>query len=144
MASGRIAIIRTKVLELSSLKINRSNQLAHLGYRIRYYPFVFADLLFASTFPYGPKNTTTSYTSLVSTSLSAYTDLPGHHLRSTLDLIATHPHPRILRKLPQGRTQGLALTSLVSVTQRPSYGSLRLVTYCLGYSDSDGDGYDPT
>ena len=41
--------------------------------------------------PYGLKNAAASYTSSVRTSLSAYVDLPWHHLRSTLDLIATPP-----------------------------------------------------
>jgi len=33
---GRIAVVGTKVLELSSLSINRLNRLARLGYRIGY------------------------------------------------------------------------------------------------------------
>jgi len=41
--------------------------------------------------PFGFRSTTATYASSASTSLSAYTDLSGHHLRSTLDLIAT-PH----------------------------------------------------
>jgi hypothetical protein len=36
VASRRIAVVRTKVLELSSLSINRSNRLARFGYRIGY------------------------------------------------------------------------------------------------------------
>ena len=38
---------------------------------------------------YGLKNVAPTYASSASTSLSAYADLLGHHLRSTLDLIAT-------------------------------------------------------
>jgi len=38
---------------------------------------------------YGLKNVAASYASSVSTSLSVYTDLLGHHLRCSLDLIAT-------------------------------------------------------
>jgi hypothetical protein len=45
VASGRIAVVRTKVLELSSLSINWSNRLARFGYQIGYKPFVFADPL---------------------------------------------------------------------------------------------------
>jgi len=41
--------------------------------------------------PYGLKNVAATYASSASTSLSAYMDLPGHHLRSTFDLIATPP-----------------------------------------------------
>jgi hypothetical protein len=40
-----VAIVRTKVLELSSLSINGSNRLACFGYRIGYELFVFADPL---------------------------------------------------------------------------------------------------
>jgi hypothetical protein len=36
VASGRIAVVRTKVLVFSSLSINGSNRLAHFGYRIGY------------------------------------------------------------------------------------------------------------
>jgi hypothetical protein len=36
VASGRITVVRTKVLELSSLSINGSNQLARFGCRIVY------------------------------------------------------------------------------------------------------------
>jgi hypothetical protein len=36
MVSRRIAVVRTKVLELSSLSINRSNRQARFGYRIGY------------------------------------------------------------------------------------------------------------
>jgi hypothetical protein len=43
------------------------------------------------TLPYGLKNTVATYASSASTSLSVYADLSGHHLRSTLDLIATPP-----------------------------------------------------
>ena len=41
--------------------------------------------------PCGLWNIAATYASSVSTSLSAYTNLPGHHLRSMLDLIAMPP-----------------------------------------------------
>jgi hypothetical protein len=41
--------------------------------------------------PYGLTNAAATYVTSASMSLSAYVDLPGHHLRSTLDLIATPP-----------------------------------------------------
>ena len=50
--------------------------------------------------PYGLKNAAASYASSVSTSLSAYVDLPRHHLRSTFDLIATPPASSYPGKLP--------------------------------------------
>ena len=44
-----------------------------------------------SKLPLGLRSTAATYASSASTSLSAYVDPPGHHLRSTLDLIATPP-----------------------------------------------------
>jgi hypothetical protein len=41
--------------------------------------------------PYGLENAVVTYASSISTSLSAYADLPSHLLRCTLDLIATPP-----------------------------------------------------
>jgi hypothetical protein len=43
------------------------------------------------TFPYGLDPVAWAYASSVSTSMSAYEELPGHHLRSTLDLVASTP-----------------------------------------------------
>jgi hypothetical protein len=45
----------------------------------------------SSAFPFGLDSVARAYVSSVSTSLSAYEELPGHHLRSTLDLIASTP-----------------------------------------------------
>jgi hypothetical protein len=42
-------------------------------------------------FPYGLDPVARAYASSVSTSMSAYEELPGHHLRSTLDLVASTP-----------------------------------------------------
>jgi hypothetical protein len=42
-------------------------------------------------FPYGLDSVAWAYASSVSTSMSAYEELPGHHLRSTLDLVASTP-----------------------------------------------------
>ena len=41
--------------------------------------------------PFGFRSTAATYASFASTSLIAYVDLSGHHLRSTLDLITTPP-----------------------------------------------------
>jgi hypothetical protein len=43
----------------------------------------------SSAFPFGLDSVARVYASSVSTSMSAYEELPGHHLRSTLDLIAS-------------------------------------------------------
>jgi hypothetical protein len=42
-----------------------------------------------SAFPFGLDSVAQAYASSVSTSMSAYEELPGHHLRSTLDLVAS-------------------------------------------------------
>jgi hypothetical protein len=42
-----------------------------------------------SRFPYGMRNTATTYASSVSTDMAAYEDLPGHHLLVVRNLIAT-------------------------------------------------------
>jgi hypothetical protein len=44
-----------------------------------------------STFPYGLDPVARAYTSSVSTSMSAYEELPEYHLRSTLDLVVSTP-----------------------------------------------------
>jgi hypothetical protein len=45
----------------------------------------------SSAFPFGLDSVARTYASSVSTSMSAYEELPGHHLRSTLDLVAPTP-----------------------------------------------------
>jgi hypothetical protein len=40
-------------------------------------------------FPYGMRNTTTTYASSASTDVAAYEDLLGHHLLAVRNLIAT-------------------------------------------------------
>jgi hypothetical protein len=42
-------------------------------------------------FPFGLDPVAWAYASSVSTNMSAYEELPGHHLRSTLDLVASTP-----------------------------------------------------
>jgi hypothetical protein len=44
-----------------------------------------------SAFLFGLDSVAQAYASSVSTSMSAYEELSGHHLRSTLDLIASTP-----------------------------------------------------
>jgi hypothetical protein len=43
----------------------------------------------SSAFPFGLDSVARAYASSVSTSMSAYEELPVHHLRSTLDLVAS-------------------------------------------------------
>ena len=90
------------------------------------------------------KNAAASCTSSVSTSLSAYTNLAGHHLRSTLDLIATSP----VSSYPEEPTSGedaWADADFSGLGDPETFMCfLEASNYCLGYSDSDGDDYDPS
>jgi hypothetical protein len=43
------------------------------------------------TFPYGLNTSAQEYASSVSTNMGAYEELPGHHLHSVLDLVASTP-----------------------------------------------------
>jgi hypothetical protein len=43
----------------------------------------------SSAFPFGLDSAARAYAASVSTNMSAYEELPGHHLRSTLDLVAS-------------------------------------------------------
>jgi hypothetical protein len=45
----------------------------------------------SSAFPFGLDSVAQAYVSSVSTSMSAYEELPGHHLHSTLDFVASAP-----------------------------------------------------
>ena len=44
-----------------------------------------------SPFPFGMRNAATTYASSISTNMSAYKDLPGHHLITIRNLIASSP-----------------------------------------------------
>ena len=92
--------------------------------------------------PFGLRNAAATYASSVSTSLSAYADLPGHHLRSTLDLIASPP----VSSYPEGSTSGddeWAGADFSGCGDPETFMRfLEASNYCLGYSDSDGDSYD--
>ena len=55
-----------------------------------------------SELAYGFRSTAATYASSASTSLSAYADLPGHHLRSALDLFTTPP----VSSYPEDPTSG--------------------------------------
>jgi hypothetical protein len=48
------------------------------------------------TFPFGLDSVAWAYASSVITCMSAYEELPGHHLRSTLDLVASTPASKYL------------------------------------------------
>jgi hypothetical protein len=50
-----------------------------------------AETMPPQTFPYGLNMVSQQYASSVSTNMGAYEELPGHHLCSALDLVASAP-----------------------------------------------------
>ena len=94
--------------------------------------------------PYGLKNAVASCASSTSTSISAYADLSGHHLRSTLDLIATPLVSSYPKELTSGEDAwaGTDFSGLGDPETFIRFFEAR--NYCLGYSDSNGDNYDPS
>jgi len=93
---------------------------------------------------FGLRNAAATYASSVSTSLSAYADLPGHHSRSTLDLIATPP----ISSYPEDPTSGDDEWAGADFSRcgdpKTFMRFLEASNYCLGYSESNDDGYDPS
>jgi hypothetical protein len=88
------------------------------------------------TFPYGLNMAAQQYASSVSTNMGAYEELPGHHLRSALDLVAS-----MLASEYQDSTETLGTEHHVIISHRydpidrrphihPSY-------YYFGAPDSD-------
>jgi len=92
--------------------------------------------------PDGMKNAVAVYASSTSTSLSAYADLLGHHLRSTLDLIATPPVSTYPKEISsdKGMWAGTDFSSLGDL--ETLFHFLESSNYCFGYSEFDGDNYD--
>ena len=82
--------------------------------------------------PYGLKNAAASYASSISTLFTAYADLLGHHLRSTLDLIATP----LVSSYPEEVTSGedaWADADFSGLGDRETFMRLLKVrNYCLG------------
>jgi hypothetical protein len=83
----------------------------------------------------------------VSTNMSAYEELPGHHLRSTLDLVASTPASEYLDSTETPETE-----PRVTASQRCNHGDdlqrshIPPSYYYFGAPDSDSadDTYDPT
>jgi hypothetical protein len=65
----------------------------------------------SSAFLFGLDSVARAYASSVSTSMSAYEELPGHHLRSTLDLVASTPSSEYLDSMETPETEPHATTS---------------------------------
>jgi hypothetical protein len=62
-------------------------------------------------FPYGLNTATRAYASSVSASMSAYEELPGHHLRSALDLVTSTPATEYLDSTETSDMELHAITS---------------------------------
>jgi hypothetical protein len=65
----------------------------------------------SSAFPFGLDSVARAYASFVSTSMSAYEELLGHHLRSTLDLVASTPAFEYLDSMETLETEPRATAS---------------------------------
>jgi len=96
------------------------------------------------TLPYGLKNAAVAYASSTSTSLSAYADLSGYHLRSTFDLIATPPTSTYLEEISSDEGVWAASNFFGLADPKTLLYFLEVSNYCFSYSDSDGDDYDPS
>ena len=74
--------------------------------------------------------------------LSAYADLLGHQLRSTLDLIATPSIPSYLEDPTSGEDEWADADFFGCGDLETFVRFLEASNYCLGYSDSNDGGYD--
>jgi hypothetical protein len=90
------------------------------------------------------RSTAATYASSASTSLSAYADLLGHHLRSTLDLITTPPVSSYPEDPTSGEDEWTGADFSSCGDPKTFMRFLEASNYCLGNSDSDDDGYDPS
>jgi hypothetical protein len=77
--------------------------------------------------------------------MSAYEELPGHHLRSTLDLVASTPAFEYLDSMETPDME-LRVTAFHRQNLRDARPHMHLLYYYFGTPDSDSadDTYDPT
>jgi hypothetical protein len=96
-------------------------------------------------FPYGLDSVAWAYASSVSTSMSTYEELSGHHLRSTLDLIASTPASEYLDSTETPDME-LRATAFRRHDLRDARPHMHPLYYYFGTPDSDSadDTYDPT
>jgi len=94
--------------------------------------------------PFGLRNAAATYASSASTSLSAYAELPGHHLRSTLDLVSTPPVSSYLEDPTSSDDEWAGADFCEYGDPETFMRFLEASNYCLGYSDSDNGSYDPS
>jgi hypothetical protein len=99
----------------------------------------------SSAFPFGLDSVAWAYASSVSTSMSAYEELPGHHLRSTLDLVASTPASEYPDSTGTPDTE-LHATAFRHHGLRDAQPHMHLLYYYFSAPDSDSadDTYDPT
>jgi hypothetical protein len=98
-----------------------------------------------SAFPYGLDTIDWAYASSVSTSMSAYEELLGHHLCSTLDLVASTPASEYLDSTETLGAE-LRVTAFHRYDPRDIRPHMHPSYYYFGTPDSDSadDSYDPT
>jgi hypothetical protein len=98
-----------------------------------------------SAFPYGLDPVARAYASSVSTSMSAYEELPGHHLCSTLDLVASTTVSEYLDSTETPDTE-LRTTTFCHYNPRDTRPHMHPLYYYFDTSNSDSadDSYDPT
>lgn len=95
--------------------------------------------------PHGLYNAARAYASSMSTNMSAYEELPGHHLRSALDLVASTPASEYLdsTETPGPELRVIASRRYDSMVRQPH---MHPSYYYFGAPDSDSaaDCYDLT
>jgi hypothetical protein len=94
------------------------------------------------------KNSTATYASSVSTDVAAYEDLPGYHLLSIRNLMATtndESYHGLANKLPLATSHGYAECDFSGVPDPVMcWQFLDVVDYWFGCSDNSSEGsYDP-
>ena len=101
-------------------------------------------------YPHGMRSSAMTYASSVSTDMSAYEDLPGHHLLSIRNLIASTPDSSYLDSADEG-----SIPAQDRMNPEWDYSGIRdlgaflsfqaAADYCLTCSDDSSEGnYDPT
>jgi hypothetical protein len=96
-------------------------------------------------FPFGLDSVARAYASSIRTSMSAYEELPRHHLCSTLDLVASTPASEYLDSMKTLDTElrATAFRRHDFIDARPHLHPLYYYFSALD-SDSADDTYDPT
>jgi hypothetical protein len=100
-------------------------------------------------FPYGMRNTTTTYASSVSTDVAAYEDLPGHHLlvvRNLITITNDESYHGSASELPPATSHEYTVWDFSSVPDLVMFQRfLDAADYWFGCSDDSNIGsYDPT